>query len=256
MHNFETVLEIEHYTDDLFWFKTTKSEEWNKKNFQPGEFTMLGMIDDDLRRAYSIANSPDDDYLEWLSIKVPDGPLTSRLQHIKPGDELEISTRAIGTLLLRNLDPDPCINENGRLWMISTGTGLAPFLSLARHPEVYEYYEEVIVTHTCRTNDELVFREEIEAHGARVYQTVTREEPGAGRFSGRITDKINDGSVFRDLGIDQDFFDKSRDRIMICGGPSFNNELRDMLEAAGWMHGTMRSPGDFVQERAFVQSIE
>ena len=253
--NEETVLEIKHFTDDLFWFKTTKGPEWEKKNFQPGEFTMIGIPDADVTRAYSIANSPDDEFLEFFSIKVQDGPLTSKLQHIKVGDIVEVSHRAIGTLLLRNLDPDPCINENGRLWMVSTGTGLAPFLSLARHPEVYEYYEEVIVTHTCRTNDELVFREEIEAHGARVYQTVTREEPGEGRFSGRITDNIADGSVFRDLGIDQEFFDKSRDRIMICGGPAFNNEIRDMLEAAGWEHGTMRSPGHFVQERAFVETI-
>lgn len=253
--NEETVLEIKHFTDDLFWFKTTKGPEWEKKNFQPGEFTMIGIPDADVTRAYSIANSPDDEFLEFFSIKVQDGPLTSKLQHIKVGDIVEVSHRAIGTLLLRNLDPEPCINENGRLWMVSTGTGLAPFLSLARHPEVYEYYEEVIVTHTCRTNDELVFREEIEAHGARVYQTVTREEPGEGRFSGRITDNIADGSVFRDLGIDQEFFDKNRDRIMICGGPAFNNEIRDMLEAAGWEHGTMRSPGHFVQERAFVETI-
>lgn len=253
--NEETVLEIKHFTDDLFWFKTTKGPEWEKKNFQPGEFTMIGIPDADVTRAYSIANSPDDEFLEFFSIKVQDGPLTSKLQHIKVGDIVEVSHRAIGTLLLRNLDPEPCINENGRLWMVSTGTGLAPFLSLARHPEVYEYYEEVIVTHTCRTNDELVFREEIEAYGARVYQTVTREEPGEGRFTGRITDNIADGSVFRDLGIDQEFFDKSRDRIMICGGPAFNNEIRDMLEAAGWEHGTMRSPGHFVQERAFVETI-
>ena len=254
--NEETVLEIKHFTDDLFWFKTTKGPEWEKKNFQPGEFTMIGMPDADVTRAYSIANSPDDDFLEFFSIKVQDGPLTSKLQHIQVGDTVEVSHRAIGTLLLRNLDPEPCINENGRLWMISTGTGLAPFLSLARHPEVYEYYEQVFVTHTCRTNDELVFREELEAHGATVYQTVTREEPRAGVFTGRITDNIRSGKVFSDLGLDMSQFDKTRDRIMICGGPSFNNEIRDMLEAVGWMHGTMRSPGDFVQERAFVETIE
>ena len=115
--NKETVLSVEHYTDDLFWFRTTKSEIWDKKNFQPGEFTMIGMPEDSLIRAYSIANSPDDDYLEFLSIKVPDGPLTSKLQHIKVGDELTVSQKAIGTLLLRNLDPDPCINGNGK-WQV------------------------------------------------------------------------------------------------------------------------------------------
>ena len=254
--NIETVLSVEHYTDDLFWFRTTKSDAWQKKNFQPGEFTMIGMPEDSLTRAYSIANSPEDDYLEFLSIKVPDGPLTSKLQHIKVGDELTVSQKAIGTLLLRNLDPDPCINGNGRLWMISTGTGLAPFLSLARNPEVYEYYEEVYVTHTVRVNAELVFRDELESSGAKVYQTVTREVPQHGAFSGRITDKIRDGSMFADLGLTDTQFDKTRDRIMICGGPSFNNEIRDMLEEAGWMHGTMRSPGEFVQERAFVETIE
>ena len=253
--NEETVLEIKHFTDDLFWFKTTKGPEWKKKNFQPGEFTMIGMPDADVTRAYSIANSPDDEHLEFFSIKVQDGPLTSKLQHIKVGDIVEVSHRAIGTLILRNLDPDPCINGNGRLWMISTGTGLAPFLSLARHPEVYEYYEKVIITHTCRTNDELQFREELESHGATVYQSVTREEPVEGVFSGRITDNIRSGKLFSDLGLDMAEFDKSRDRIMICGGPSFNNEIREMLESVGWMHGTMRSPGDFVQERAFVETL-
>lgn len=253
--NEETVLEIKHFTDDLFWFKTTKGPEWEKKNFQPGEFTMIGMPDADVTRAYSIANSPDDEHLEFFSIKVQDGPLTSKLQHIKVGDIVEVSHRAIGTLILRNLDPDPCVNGNGRLWMISTGTGLAPFLSLARHPDVYEYYEKVIITHTCRTNDELQFREELESHGATVYQSVTREEPAEGVFSGRITDNIRSGKLFSDLGLDMTEFDKSRDRIMICGGPSFNNEIREMLESVGWMHGTMRSPGDFVQERAFVEAL-
>ncbi len=254
--NEEKVLEIEHYTDELFWFKTTKGDLWNKKNFQPGEFTMIGMPSVDVTRAYSIANSPDNEHLEFLSIKVPDGPLTSQLQHISVGDTVNVSHKAIGTLLLRNLDPEPCINGNAKLWMISTGTGLAPFLSLARHQEVYEYYEQVIITHTCRSNDECVFRTELEQHGATVYQSVTREKPRDGIFEGRITDNIRSGELFSQLGLNFTEFDKTRDRIMICGGPSFNNEIREMLEQQGWMHGTMRSPGDFVQERAFVETIE
>ena len=257
MQNFETVLEVKHYTDDLFWFKTTKSEEWNKKNFQAGEFTMIGMGDDDVQRAYSIASPPQADYLEFLSIKVQDGPLTSRLQHIKPGDEIEVQFRSIGTLLVRNLDPIlPDDNEihKRRLWLISTGTGLAPFLSIARDPEAYEYYDEIIVTHTVRTNAELVFRNTLEDHGARVFQTVTREEPRENVSSGRITSKIRDGSLFKELGLDQVFFDKEWDRIMICGSMPFNDEIRDMLESVGWEHGTMRSPGHFVQEKAFVMS--
>jgi len=249
--NLETVLEVKHYTDNLFWFKTTKSEAWNK-NFQPGEFCMIGMGDEKLTRAYSIANSPADDYLEFLSIKVQDGPLTSRLKNINPGDKIEVTTKPIGSLLLRNLEVEPCINGNGRLWLISTGTGLAPFLSIARDPEAYEYYEEIIVTHTCRTNDELVFREELETFGCNVYQSVTRERPQPGVQRGRITERIGDGSLFNTLGIDQDWFDIKRDRIMICGNMDFNDESREMLEAKGWEHGTMRSPGHFIQEKAFV----
>lgn len=246
MQNLEKVLDVEHYTDDLFWFRTTKSQDWNKRNFEAGMFTMIGMGDDDIQRAYSIACSPAQPTLEFLSIKVPDGPLTSRLKDIKSGDEIEVSQRAVGTLLLKNLHP------GRRLWLISTGTGLAPFLSIARDLDTYKQYEEVIVTHTCRTNDELVFREELESYGARVYQTVTREEPSAGRFSGRITDQISDGSLFYNLELEQSTFDKQHDRIMICGGPAFNRDIRDMLEHAGWNHGTMKSPGHFVQERAFV----
>lgn len=250
--NLETVLEVEHYTDNLFWFKTTKSDEWKDKNFQPGEFTMIGMGDEKLTRAYSIANSPQDDYLEFLSIKVQDGPLTSRLQNIKLQDKIEVVVKPIGTLLLRNLDPEPCVNDNGRLWLISTGTGLAPFLSLARHYEAYDYYKEIIVTHTCRTNDELVFREELEKHGCKVYQSVTREGPNPGVERGRITERIADGSLFHTLGLEQDWFDIKTDRIMICGNMDFNNEIREMLEEKGWEHGTMRSPGHFVQEKAYV----
>lgn len=261
MQNYETILEVKHFTDDLFWFKTTKSDAWDKRNFEPGMFTMIGMGDDDVQRAYSIANSPRDEHLEFFSIKVQDGPLTSRLQHIKVGDEIEVSQRAIGTLLVRNLDPilpedAEEQNKKRRLWLISTGTGLAPFLSLARDPEVYEYYDEVIVTHTCRTNDELQFRSELEQHGARVYQTVTREEPGEGRYSGRITDNIRNGKLFSDLGLEQTKFDRDFDRVMICGGPSFNLELRSMFENMGWSHGTMKAPGHFVQERAFVEVLD
>lgn len=252
MANYETVLDVKHFTEDLFWFRTTKSEAWDKRNFTPGEFTMIGMGDDDTLRAYSIANSPEDDTLEFFSIKVQDGPLTSRLQHIKVGDELEIGAKPTGTLILRNLDMFKLDHEKPRLWLVSTGTGLAPFLSIARNSEAYEYYDQVIVTHTCRTNAELVFRDEIETHGAIVYQSVTREEPTAGRFKGRITDKIRSGELFKELGMDDEWFDPTRDRVMICGGPDFNNEIRAILEDAGWFHGTMKSPGHFVQERAFV----
>jgi len=258
--NTETVLEVKHFTEDLFWFKTTKSEAWDKRNFVPGEFTMIGLLDNDTQRAYSIANSPSDNHLEFFSIKVPDGPLTSELQHIKPGDEMFVSHRVVGTLTVHHLDPilpedAEAQNKKRRLWCISTGTGIAPFLSIARDPEAYEYYDEIIVTHTCRTNDELQFREDIEKHGARVYQSVTREEPGEGRHKGRITDKIRSGELFRDLGIDQETFDPDFDRIMICGGPSFNIELMDMFNEMGMTQGTRKAPGQYVVERAFVEVL-
>lgn len=258
--NVETVLEIKHFTDDLFWFKTTKSDAWNKRNFVPGEFTMIGLLDNDTQRAYSIANSPKDDHLEFYSIKVPDGPLTSELQHIKSGDEMMISERVVGTLTVHHLDPilpedAEAAGRKRRLWCVSTGTGIAPFLSIARDEEAYEYYDEVIVTHTCRTNGELQFREELEQHGAIVYQTVTREEPEEGRFKGRITDKIRSGELFSDLGIDATEFDPEFDRIMICGGPAFNIELMDMFKQKNLVQGTRKSPGQFVVEKAFVEVI-
>lgn len=254
--NLEKVLEVKHYTDNLFWFKTTRNGEW-KKNFRPGEFNMIGMGDGESPlRAYSICSLPEDNFLEFLSIKVPDGPLTSRLQHIKEGDELEITTRSVGTLVLPNLDVYELTHPKPRLWCISTGTGLAPFLSIARHQEAHKYYDKVIVTHTCRLNDELVFRPELESNKAIVWQSVTREEPREGVSRGRVTDAIRGGSLFSDLGFEGEVdFDITRDRIAICGGPSFNIELRDMLEAKGWMHGTNRAPGHFCQERAFVEAL-
>lgn len=260
MHNIETVIEVKHFTDDLFWFKTTKSPAWTKKNFIPGEFTMIGLLDNDTQRAYSIANSPQDNHLEFFSIKVPDGPLTSELQHIKPGDEMMISERVVGTLTVYHLDPilpedAESAGKKRRLWCISTGTGIAPFLSIARDREAYEYYDEIIVTHTCRTNGELQFREELERHGCRVYQTVTREEPGEHRYKGRITDRIRSGELFDDLGLDQTQFDPEFDRIMLCGGPSFNVELMDMFAEMGFIQGTRKAPGQYVVERAFVEVL-
>jgi ferredoxin--NADP+ reductase len=257
----ETILDVKHFTEDLFWFETTWTKDsWKNPEWLPGQFVMISLGEGTPFRAYSIASSPKQDTLEFLSIKVPDGPLTSKLQHVKVGDKLTVNTKVVGTLILPNLDiimPEDLENTNkkSRLWCISTGTGLAPFLSIARDQEAYEYFDEVIVTHTCRTNDELVFRDSIESYGARVYQSVTREDPRDGVFRGRITDSIRDGSLFSSLEIDQTEFDPECDRIMICGGPSFNIEIMEMLEEAGWVHGTMSSPGNFVVERAFVETL-
>lgn len=257
----EQVLDVRHFTDELFWFETTYTrDQWKTPEWLPGQFVMIRFGEDTPYRAYSIASSPNNNTLEFLSIKVPDGPLTSKLQTIKVGDNLTINTKVVGTLVLPNLElimPEDAeeVNKKRRLWMISTGTGLAPFLSIARDPEAYEYYDEVIVTHTCRTNDELVFGQDLEEYGARLYQSVTREEPRRGRYQGRITDKIKSGELFRELAIDQTQFDPEFDRIMVCGGPEFNIEIKEYLEQLGWVHGTMSSPGNFVVEKAFVEAL-
>ncbi|MDP5364454.1 MAG: ferredoxin--NADP reductase [Litorivicinaceae bacterium] len=237
--NLETVLSVRHYSDDLFSFQTTRSADI--RAFKAGQFTMIGMGDNDILRAYSIASAPTDSHLEFLSIKVQDGPLTSRLQHIQAGDQIEVGDRPTGTLVLDNLLPGQ------RLWCIATGTGLAPFLSIVRDPSTFARFDEVILTHTVRTARELAFAEMLESRPIRYYPTVTRE---AFHTEGRITDRLASGAVFEDLNLPQ--WSADCDRIMICGSPAFNNELRADLQARGFQHGTNRAPGHFVQERAFV----
>ncbi|NCX48413.1 MAG: ferredoxin--NADP reductase [Gammaproteobacteria bacterium] len=219
--NLETVLSVEHYSDALFSFKTTRSPEI--RPFKAGQFTMIGMADDDVLRAYSIASAPDETHLEFLSIKVPGGPLTERLKDIQAGDQIEVGDRPTGTLVLDNLKPGK------RLWCVATGTGLAPFLSIVRDPQTFERFEQVIVTHTVRTTQELAYGDLLSALPITYYPT------------GRLSEQ---------LGLPM--IDPQHDRVMICGSPEFNKELRSRLEALGFTHGTNRAPGDFVQERAFV----
>ena len=237
--NLETVLDVNHYSDAMFSFTTTRSADI--RPFKAGQFTMIGMSDDDVLRAYSIASEPEADHLEFLSIKVPDGPLTERLKDIKPGDQIEVGDRPTGTLVLDNL------TDAKRLWCIATGTGLAPYLSIVRDPRSFERFDEVIVIHTVRTANELAYRDLLTALPITYYPTVTRE---AFVTEGRITSLIDDGSLWTDLGLPS--WQKDTDRIMICGSPEFNKELRGRLEAIGFLHGTNRVPGAFVQERAFV----
>lgn len=237
--NLETVLSVEHYSPSLFSFKTTRSDAI--RPFRAGQFTMIGMGDDDVLRAYSIASPPDADHLEFLSIKVPGGPLTERLKSIQPGDEIEVGDRPTGTLVLDNL------TDAANLWCVASGTGLAPFLSIVRDPLTFEKYERVFVTHTVRTVDELAYRELLSGLPITYYPTVTRE-PFA--TQGRITTRIDSGDLWRDLDVAP--WTVPNDRIMICGSPEFNQEFRDRLTAEGFTHGTNRTPGGFVQERAFV----
>lgn len=237
--NLETVLDVEHYSDALFSFKTTRSPDI--RSFKAGQFTMIGMADDDVLRAYSIASAPHEAYLEFLSIKVPGGPLTERLKDIQVGDQIEVGDRPTGTLVLDNLKPGK------RLWCVATGTGLAPFLSIIRDQQTFERFEEVIVTHTVRTTQELACGDLLRSLPITYYPTVTREPF---ETPGRITERIDSGALWSDLSLTPWSVDE--DRVMICGSPEFNKDLRSRLEGLGFAHGTNRAPGEFVQERAFV----
>ncbi len=249
----EKVLSVTHYTDRLFRFTMTRPQGFR---FRSGEFAMIGLMVDGkpLYRAYSIASPAWADELEFFSIKVPDGPLTSHLQNIKPGDEVLMRKKPTGTLVLDALTP------GRRLYMFSTGTGIAPFASLIRDPETYEKFEEVILTHTTRDvaelkygfdlveeirNDEIL--SEVVGDKLRHYATVTREEFP---FKGRITDLIENGKLFSDLGVPP--LDPAIDRGMICGSSAMLKDTKGLLERAGLNEGANNKPAEFVIERAFV----
>jgi ferredoxin--NADP+ reductase len=252
----ETVTWVQHWTESLFSFRTTRDPAFR---FQSGQFVMVGLVKEDgkpLVRAYSIASPSWHEELEFYSIKVPDGPLTSRLQNIKVGDQVLVGRKPTGTLVLDGLKPGK------RLYMLGTGTGLAPWLSLARDPEVYERFDQVVVTHTVREVADLNYREllsgalaedeilgELIAPKLTYYPTVTRE-PFQTR--GRITDLIESGQLFRDLGNPP--FDPAEDRVMLCGGPSVLADLKQQLLDRGYVEGSIAAPGDFVLEKAFVET--
>jgi ferredoxin--NADP+ reductase len=252
----ETVKWVQHWTDELFSFRTSRDPGLR---FTSGQFVMVGLLTEEGRplvRAYSIASPAWHDELEFYSIKVPDGPLTSRLQHIKVGDQVLIGRKPTGTLVLDGLKPGK------RLYMLGTGTGLAPWLSLARDPEVYERFDEVIVTHTVRHVADLNYRElldgglhkdemlgEFIGDKLKYYPTVTREPF---KTQGRITDLIASGKVFQDLGVPA--LDPAVDRLMLCGGPSVLADLKKQLEGMGFQEGSIANPGDYVLEKAFVET--
>ena len=251
----ERVLTVHHWTDRLFSFTTTRD---TALRFSNGHFTMIGLRGENgkpLLRAYSIVSANYEDHLEFLSIKVPDGPLTSRLQHIKAGDMVIVGRKPTGTLLIDYLLPAK------RLYMLSTGTGVAPFLSLIRDPETYEKFEEVILVHGVREVKELAYHDYITEHlpkheflGEMVagkllyYPTVTREEF---RNQGRITTLLETGKIAADLGIPM--LDPAEDRVMICGSPEMLRDLKHMMEERGFNEGNTTKPGDFVIERAFAE---
>ncbi|MFM8696660.1 MAG: ferredoxin--NADP reductase [Betaproteobacteria bacterium] len=250
----ETVLSVHHWTDRLFSFTTTRDPALR---FSNGHFTMIGLKVDGkpLLRAYSIVSANYEEHLEFLSIKVPDGPLTSRLQHIQVGDTIIVGKKPTGTLLCDYLLPGK------RLYMLATGTGLAPFMSIVRDPETYERYEQVVLVHGVREVDELAYRDllikhlpeheflgELISDKLKYYPTVTRE---AFVNQGRITELIESGKIFTDLQLPA--LDPSVDRVMICGSPAMLKELKGMLEARGFQEGNTTRPGDFVIERAFAE---
>jgi ferredoxin--NADP+ reductase len=251
----ERVTWVRHWTPSLFSLRTTRDPGLR---FASGQFVMLGLEVEGkpLLRAYSIVSASYADELEFYSIKVQDGPLTSRLQNIKVGDEVLVGKKPTGTLVLDGLRPGK------NLYLLGTGTGLAPFLSLVRDPEVYERFDKVIVTHTVREVGDLNYRRflshELPNHpdlGEWVapkliyYPTVTREPFVT---EGRITDLIESGRFFDDIGLPP--LDRERDRVMLCGGPSVLADLKAQLLARGYEEGSVANPGDFVLERAFVET--
>jgi ferredoxin/flavodoxin---NADP+ reductase len=250
----ETVLSVHHWTDRLFSFTTTRDPALR---FSNGHFTMIGLKvgDKPLLRAYSIASANHEDHLEFLSIKVDDGPLTSRLQHIRPGDTVIVGRKPTGTLVVDYLLP------GRRLYLLATGTGLAPFMSIVRDPAVYERFEQIVLVHGVRQVDELAYHglltEHLPSHEflgdmvstqLRYYPTVTREEF---RTMGRIPDLMRSGRLFADLDLPP--LDPQEDRVMICGSPAMLRELKSLLEERGFREGNTSTPGDFVIERAFAE---
>ncbi|GBQ99948.1 ferredoxin--NADP(+) reductase [Gluconacetobacter liquefaciens] len=252
--NAETVLTVHHWTDRLFSFTTTRDAALR---FENGQFAMIGIEVEGkpLLRAYSIASANYEEQLEFLSIAVPDGPLTSRLRHVKPGDKVLIGRKPTGTLLLDNLRP-------GRnLYFLSTGTGLAPFMSLIKDPAVYERFDKVILSHTVRISGELAYanhiRHELPQHeflGEDVsgkllyYPAVTREEFAV---TDRITKLIESGKIFTDLDIPE--LDPEHDRVMICGSPEMLADTEALLESRGFDEGNNSKPGAYVVEKAFAE---
>lgn len=253
--NTEQVLSVHHWNDTLFSFKTTRDPSLR---FHNGHFVMIGLPVDGkpLMRAYSIASPNYEEHLEFLSIKVQEGPLTSRLQHLQAGDSILVSRKPVGTLVLSDLKPGK------RLYLLGTGTGLAPFMSIIQDPDTYDRFEKVVLVHGVRLKSELAYSDYIserlpehEFLGEAVrnqliyYPTVTREPF---RYMGRLTSLIEDGKIFADTGLPP--LDPGEDRAMICGSPSMLKDTCELLDGYGFQISPHQGvPGDYVIERAFVE---
>ena len=250
----QVVTEVRHWTDGLFSFRVTRPRTLR---FRSGEFVMIGLLGDNgrpLLRAYSIASPSWDEELEFYSIIVPDGPLTSRLRHIEPGDQLILRPKPVGTLVHDALTPGE------RLWLFATGTGIAPFASLIRDPETYERFDRVILTHTCRTKAELAYGhdlvartlddplvgEDARAKLTHLHSTTREQSPRMGR----ITELLRSGRVFEELGLPP--IAPGTDRAMVCGSMGLNTDLKTILEGYGLTEGSNADPAEYVVEKAFV----
>jgi len=247
------VVSIRHYTSKLFSFRTKRPPSFR---FRSGEFVMIGLPSSDkpVYRAYSIASPSWDDEIEFFSIKVPDGPLTKKLQKIGPGDRIWMRQKSTGTLVL------DCLLPGKRLFMLSTGTGIAPFGSLVRDPESYEKFGDLILTHTCREVAELQYGKDLvalakqdpligeQASASLNYLGSTTQEPS--ETEGRITKLIEEGTFFAKLN--EEAFDPEHDRIMLCGSMDMINDLKELLEHKGFTEGSNSKPATYVVERAFV----
>jgi ferredoxin--NADP+ reductase len=252
--NEERVLDVHHWNDSLMSIRTTRSSTFRFRN---GQFVMIGVMADGrpLLRAYSVASANYDEHLEFYSIKVPGGALTSRLKHIQPGEMLLVSQKPTGTLLIENLRP------GRRLYLLATGTGLAPFMSILHDPDTYDRFEHVVLTHGVRRVSDLGYKryieEELPGHELvgeqvkqrlRYFPTVTREPY---RHRGRVTDLIDCGELFTRLGLPN--LDAEHDRAMICGSPAMLKDAVALLEARGFEGGTKDDRGHYVVERAFAE---
>jgi ferredoxin--NADP+ reductase len=250
----ETVLSVRHWNEHLFSFTTTRDRGLRFKN---GHFLMVGLEVDGrpLMRAYSVVSPNYEEFLEFYSIKVPNGALTSRLQHVKPGDSVLVSKKPTGTLVQSHLLPGK------RLYLLATGTGLAPFMSMIRDPETYERYEHVVLAHGVRYASELAYSDTIERElpqneyfGEQIkeqliyYPTVTRE---AFRNQGRLTELLESGKLSRDAGLPE--LDPEHDRVMICGNPNMLEQVSRMLEQRGFREGASHEPAHYTIERAFAE---
>lgn len=257
-----TVTHVTHYTPQYFRFRVERPEGFQ---FKAGQFVMIGLPGDDgepIMRAYSICSPIWDEELEFYSIIMQDGALTSRLQHIQVGDTVLMAAKAVGTLTLEHIrehTPEEAA-KGRRLYMLSTGTGIAPFISLMRDPDTYEAFDDIIVTHTCRTVADLEYGKERVADALtcplvgddaetklRLYSTATREEAP---YTGRITTLIESGKLFTDLGVPP--LNPQTDRVMICGSIEMLRDLQALMEARGLSAGTKRVHGEYVWEKAFA----